>query len=99
MGHVKTIILCSLFLFCLVSAGCDKGSDKHGAQPSTQSGAQPSAQSVEQSSDSVTVHVTRTGKKYHRAGCAYLSKSDIPITLDQAKAKGYTPCSKCNPPQ
>jgi hypothetical protein len=44
-----------------------------------------------------TVYVTRTGSKYHRAGCRYLSKSMIPITLSDAKAK-YSPCSVCNPP-
>lgn len=46
----------------------------------------------------VTVYVTRTGKKYHRDGCRYLSKSQIPISLSDAKAEGYGPCSVCNPP-
>jgi hypothetical protein len=45
----------------------------------------------------VTVYVTRTGTKYHRAGCSYL-KSSIPMLLSKAKAEGYTPCSRCNPP-
>lgn len=48
---------------------------------------------------SVEVHITKTGKKYHSAGCQYLSKSDIITTLDKAKAKGLGPCSKCSPPQ
>jgi hypothetical protein len=26
-----------------------------------------------------TVYITRTGKKYHRDGCRYLSQSKIPI--------------------
>jgi hypothetical protein len=46
----------------------------------------------------VTVYVTRTGGKYHSAGCQYLSKSCIPISLSDAKAS-YGPCSKCNPPE
>ena len=45
-----------------------------------------------------TVYVTKTGKKYHRDGCRYLSKSRIPIGLSNAKAQGYGPCSVCNPP-
>ncbi|WKV08158.1 ComEC/Rec2 family competence protein [Thermoanaerobacterium sp. CMT5567-10] len=49
--------------------------------------------------DNVTVYITATGKKYHRDGCRYLSKSKIPISLSQAKAEGYTPCSVCDPPQ
>lgn len=46
-----------------------------------------------------TVYVTKSGKKYHADGCSYLSSSKIAIALDDAKAKGYTPCSKCNPPK
>ena len=46
----------------------------------------------------VTVYITRTGKKYHRAGCRYLSKSQSPISLTDARAR-YSPCSVCNPPK
>lgn len=48
---------------------------------------------------SATVYVTKTGKKYHRTGCKYLARSQIPISLGDAKSQGYTPCSICNPPQ
>lgn len=41
-----------------------------------------------------TVYVTRTGSKYHRAGCQYLSRSMIPISLKDAKAR-YSACSRC----
>jgi hypothetical protein len=44
-----------------------------------------------------TVYITRTGKKYHRAGCSSLSKSCIPMTRSEAEAKGYTPCARCKP--
>lgn len=45
------------------------------------------------------VYVTRTGSKYHRGSCNYLSSSKIEIDLDDAKDDGYSPCSKCNPPK
>ncbi|MBW3599984.1 MAG: hypothetical protein KY475_22265 [Planctomycetes bacterium] len=45
----------------------------------------------------MTVYVTRTGEKYHRGGCRYLSKSKIPISLNRARAS-YSPCSVCDPP-
>lgn len=45
----------------------------------------------------IIVYITKTGSKYHRAGCRYLKKSSIPISLKDAKAKGYSPCSACNP--
>ena len=47
----------------------------------------------------ITVYVTETGEKYHRDGCQYLRKSQIPISLDNAIDTGYGPCSKCDPPR
>jgi len=47
----------------------------------------------------VTVYVTATGSKYHRDGCRYLSKGEIAISLKDATAQGYEPCSVCDPPQ
>jgi competence protein ComEC len=62
--------------------------------PSQRPTSQPQPQTREQ-----TVYITKTGKKYHRATCRYLSRSKITITLKDAKANGYTPCSVCRPPQ
>ena len=45
----------------------------------------------------VTVFVTNTGERYHRYGCSYL-KSSRAISLADAVEKGYTPCSRCDPP-
>jgi hypothetical protein len=45
----------------------------------------------------VSVYITRTGKKYHRAGCRYLSRSMIRISLADA-VRFYGPCSVCRPP-
>lgn len=44
-----------------------------------------------------TVFVTRSGAKYHSAGCSYLRSSAIPMPLSQA-ARRYGPCSRCRPP-
>ncbi len=52
-----------------------------------------------QQNQSQTVYITKSGTKYHNANCSSLSKSKIPISLKDAKAKRYTPCSKCNPPK
>lgn len=41
------------------------------------------------------VYVTRTGRKYHDAGCGYLRRSSIPMSKNEAEDLGYTPCSKC----
>jgi biopolymer transport protein ExbD len=53
---------------------------------------------VAQDPQSVTVYITKTGKKYHRDGCRYLSQSKVKTTLKQAKANGYAPCKVCHPP-
>lgn len=42
-----------------------------------------------------TVYITRTGKKYHGPNCSYLRRSKIPISLKEARAQGYTACSRC----
>ena len=55
--------------------------------------------STDIASTAVMVHITNTGEKYHSAGCQYLRSSDIEVTLEGAKSRGLTPCSKCNPPQ
>jgi biopolymer transport protein ExbD len=56
-------------------------------------------QAVQRSNQTQTVYVTRTGKRYHRDGCRYLSMSKIPISLKDAKANGYSPCKVCHPPE
>lgn len=56
------------------------------------------AQENDADPEAVTVYVTKTGTKYHRSGCRYLSKSMIPITLDKVMGR-YSPCSVCKPPQ
>lgn len=77
------------------------------SQSSTSSGAQswsystsaPATRSTTGTQQSVnqetTVYITNTGSKYHKSGCQYLKESKIPISLSNAKARGYTPCSKC----
>lgn len=53
---------------------------------------------ADETSQRVTVYVTKTGKKYHLEICSSLRRSKIPISLADAK-QGYGPCSRCNPPQ
>jgi len=54
-------------------------------------------ESSSKADDSTIVYITKTGKKYHSENCTALSKSKIPISLKEACARRYTPCSKCNP--
>jgi micrococcal nuclease len=44
-----------------------------------------------------TVFITRTGTKYHRAGCRYVTADAAALPLERAAAR-YAPCSVCGPP-
>lgn len=44
-----------------------------------------------------TVYITRTGEKYHRDNCRYLSRSKITTTKSQAVKDGYGACKVCKP--
>lgn len=75
------------------------------AEPSTsQSEEKPSSSSQTSSTSSqseqqtITVYITDYGSKYHRQGCQYLWDSSNAVTLSNAKAWGYAPCSVCDPP-
>jgi hypothetical protein len=83
--------LAAILLFLATTLLCPAPSQPVHAQ-------QPTAQ-VAQDPQSVTVFITKTGKKYHRDGCRYLRQSRIPVALKDAKANGYTACSVCNPPR
>jgi len=58
-------------------------------------GASPNPAVSKEADSTATVYITKSGQKYHKAGCRSLSKSSIPISLSDAKARGYQPCSIC----
>ena len=41
------------------------------------------------------VYITKSGTKYHKSNCKYLSKSKIEIDLKTAKEKVYDACELC----
>lgn len=76
------------------SSGSTTGSASSGSDSSVaENGA------ADSSNSETMVHITATGKKYHRAGCRTLKKSDTEVTLEEAKSMGLSPCGICNPPQ
>ena len=42
-----------------------------------------------------TVYVTKTGHKYHRAGCQYLKSSSFKMSRSEAVKAGYSACKRC----
>jgi hypothetical protein len=83
-GRVRRLLLLLLVVTALCSGGTAVLAQESVPAPQTQ----PKGQ---------TVYITRTGKKYHRENCRYLSQSKFSMSLKDAKAKGYTACSVCRP--
>ena len=54
---------------------------------------------IKKPNSNTIVYITKSGTKYHLGTCSYLKGSKIAIKLKDAKAKGYTACSKCKPPK
>ncbi|MBC8042529.1 MAG: hypothetical protein IAF08_03710 [Rhizobacter sp.] len=52
---------------------------------------------AKQSEKSVVVYKTKSGMKFHKAMCYHLNQSMIPISLDEAVAKGLSACKHCQP--
>ena len=69
-----------------LKAGASSGSSDSSSVPAAYSSSDDQSE---------TVYVTDTGSKYHSAGCRYLKKSQIPMSLSEAKRQGYTACSVC----
>lgn len=63
--------------------------------------AKPSADKIklpasgDPSSQKGYVYITNSGKKYHRQGCRYLSKSSTKKKLSEVKKAGYSACRVC----
>lgn len=85
------------------SGAGESGSSGSGSTTGSASSGSDSSAAENSAADSsyseTMVHITATGKKYHRAGCRTLKKSDTEVTLDEAKSMGLSPCGICNPPQ
>jgi competence protein ComEC len=87
--------------FARSSAQVRRGAADGGGSGSSAAGgsAAAGAGSAGGSGGDTTVFITRTGACYHVTGCRYLRFSRIAIKLRDAKARGYRPCSVCDPPR
>jgi len=88
---VGIVIGVALAALLVAAAGSHKHTHGTPAQTSLAS------MSAQHSDGSDIVHTTVSGKRYHRAGCRSLSRSDIPMTRAEAEQRGLTPCKVCKP--
>lgn len=94
----KGFTACSLCNPPALKAGQEAGAAQQATVPPAQAATQAAKSEATKDNGDITVYITLTGKKYHSPGCRSLAKSSIPIKLRDAVARGYGPCSLCNPP-
>lgn len=99
---MRQINLATLALLAL--AGCASqppAASTQPAEPASAATATAAPRTVETppkaTEQSATVYRTKSGTKYHRGGCSYLRGGAIPISLNDARARGLGPCSRCSP--
>ena len=76
------------------STPVDTSTETESAQPQEEDTTAP----MQESTQSVTVYITKSGEKYHRDGCRFLKSSKIPVLLAELDTELYSPCTVCNPP-
>lgn len=92
-------IISLLLILPLLASSCNKAENTDVSTYDNDSKIQDSISADANPGSEITVYITETGNKYHRAYCQYLRESKIEITLDLAIAFGYSRCSICNPPR
>jgi endonuclease YncB( thermonuclease family) len=65
-------------------------------QPAPQAVTRPSGDAQ---TDGTIVYVTPHGRKYHRRDCQFVRSGATAISVEEAKKRGYAPCSRCKPPE
>lgn len=88
-----------LLILPLLASSCNKAGNTDVSTYDNDSKIQANISTNANPGSEITVYITETGNKYHRAYCQYLRESKIEITLDLAIAFGYSRCSVCNPPR
>lgn len=80
-----------------ISAGTSDGTDITSAETDdlTEALQDNNAEDETEADKSQVYYVTASGKKYHKAGCSYLTKSIREVTYDEILSGGYTACSRC----
>ncbi len=95
---VKKLLLCLLIACVMALTACGSQTVQSGGVVMRAAEPVPTV-SFEDLADYTEEHivfVTKSGEKYHEAGCSHLSKSSIPVTLEQALQEGKEPCSRCH---
>jgi hypothetical protein len=91
---MRLIVLIALLS---VAVGCGSQPSHHASSSNQANGREQTVSQTE--NDQLTVYVTATGERYHLSSCRTLRGKGRPISLGDAKRRGYTPCKVCQPPR
>jgi len=102
---MKKLFVPMIIIMLLVLVSCTSDIVKEGGvvvraqrqEETTINKTQAPANLKEEYPDEDIVYTTKSGTKYHKQDCTYLSSSKIPISLEQAINEGKEPCSRCYP--
>ena len=86
-----------LIIITLLLCGCVNGrASQGGVVLRGDAPTEPPYSAIQPPQNEAIVYITPTGKKYHEAGCAFLSDTAVPVTLEQALLEGREPCARCH---
>lgn len=94
---LRLLLGCALLGGALSVSACSCAPNQPAITPASSAGAV--APVVGDAAAKETVYVTDGGKKYHRVGCKHVRRGKVALTVKEARAQSYTPCSVCDPPQ
>ncbi len=94
---MKKLIIILFISLSLLLCGCtDEKAAQGGVVLRGPLRTEPPLAHIQIPENETVVYITPTGEKYHEAGCAFLSDTAIPISLEQALLEGREPCSRCH---
>ncbi len=93
-----------LMAYQRVAQGAHKGLWRQPGAVPVAATTQPAPQAVTRPSgdtqtDETVVYVTPHGRKYHRRDCQHVRSGATAMSVEEAKKRGYTPCTRCKPPE
>lgn len=89
-----------ILLIALLALAVGCGSQRSNQSARTEQSVGGRTQTAPQSeNDELTVYVTDTGERYHLSSCRTLRGNGRPISLGEARRRGYTACRVCQPPR
>lgn len=94
-GPIKIIAVVALIVVALILAPSGSAAEDASDPAATPAVTQDATTGTAQDGQTI-VYVTKSGSKYHSTETCSSMKDPLTLTLEEAKDKGYEPCSRCH---